>query len=33
MRNKAVTSMIIIEGIAWVICGAAAMIAFVNWIG
>jgi hypothetical protein len=33
MRNKDVTTMIIIEAVAWVICGAAAMIAFVKWVG
>ena len=32
MRNKDVTTMIIIEAIAWVICGAAVMIGLIEWI-
>lgn len=32
MRNKDVTTMIIFEAIAWIICGTAAMIGFIKLV-
>ncbi len=31
MRNNDVTSMVIIEAVAWIICGSAALIGLINF--
>jgi hypothetical protein len=32
MRNNDVTSMVIIEAVAWIICGSAALIGLINFL-